>query len=38
MIDQLEDSQKKSIFDIIDMAIANKKLWDTLSTALIFSH
>lgn len=38
MIDELEDSQKKSIFNIIDMAIANKKLRDTLSTALNFSH
>ena len=38
MIDELGDSQKKSISNIIDMAIANKKLRDTLSAALNLSH
>lgn len=38
LIDQLEENQKKSIYTFIDLAIANKKLRDTLSTALNFSH
>lgn len=34
MIEQLEENQKKSIFSIIDMAIYNIKLKQTLSNAL----
>ena len=34
LIEQLEDNQKKSIFSIIDMAIYNIKLKQTLTNAL----
>lgn len=34
LIEQLEENQKKSIFSIIDMAIYNIKLKQTLSSAL----
>lgn len=34
LIEQLEDSQKESIFTIIDMAVYNIKLKQTLSNAL----
>ena len=34
LIDQLDDKQKESIFNIIDMAIYNIKLKQTLSNAL----
>jgi transcriptional regulator with XRE-family HTH domain len=34
LIEQLEENQKKSIFSIIDMAIYNIKLKQTLSNAL----
>lgn len=34
MIEQLDDNQKKSIFSIIDMAIYNIKLKQTLTNAL----
>jgi transcriptional regulator with XRE-family HTH domain len=34
LIEQLEETQKKSIFSIIDMAIYNIKLKQTLSNAL----
>lgn len=34
LIEQLDEEQKRSIFTIIDIALANKKLRDTLSTAL----
>jgi phage terminase large subunit len=34
LIEQLEDKQKESIFNIIDMAIYNLKLKQTLSNAL----
>ena len=34
LLDQLEDVEKKSIFNIIDMAISKKRLKDTLTNAL----
>ena len=34
LIEQLDDKQKESIFTIIDMAISNKKLKNTLTNAL----
>lgn len=34
LLDELEDIEKKSIFNIIDMAISKKRLKDTLSNAL----
>lgn len=34
LIEQLEENQKKSIFSIIDMAVYNIKLKQTLSSAL----
>lgn len=34
LIDGLNEEQKKSIFNIIDTAVANKRLKDTLSNAL----
>jgi|SRR5690606_32129932 len=34
LIEQLDDTQKKSIFNFIDTAIANKRLKDTLNNAL----
>jgi len=34
LIEQLDENQKKSIFSIIDMAIYNTKLKQTLSNAL----
>ena len=37
LIDELEENERKSIFSIIDIAIAKKRLTDTLSNALNFS-
>jgi transcriptional regulator with XRE-family HTH domain len=37
LLDELEDSERKSIFNIIDMAITKKRLTDTLSNALNFA-
>ncbi|WP_438712354.1 helix-turn-helix domain-containing protein [Aquimarina muelleri] len=34
LLDELEDIEKKSIFNIIDIAISKKRLKDTLSKAL----
>jgi len=34
LLDQLEETEKASIFNIIDMAITKKRLKDTLSNAL----
>lgn len=34
LLNQLEETEKKSIFNIIDMAITKKRLKDTLSNAL----
>ena len=34
LLDELEEVEKKSIFNIIDMAISKKRLKDTLSNAL----
>ncbi|NOQ26248.1 MAG: helix-turn-helix domain-containing protein [Bacteroidales bacterium] len=34
MIDELDEHERKSIFSIIDIAIAKKRLTDTLSNAL----
>jgi len=34
LLDQLEEAEKASIFNIIDMAITKKRLKDTLSNAL----
>jgi transcriptional regulator with XRE-family HTH domain len=34
LLDELEDVEKTSIFNIIDMAITKKRLTDTLSNAL----
>lgn len=34
LLDELEETDKKSIFNIIDMAITKKRLKDTLSNAL----
>jgi hypothetical protein len=34
LLDQLEEVEKKSILTIIDMAISNKRLKDTLANAL----
>ncbi len=34
LIEQLDDTQKKSLFTFIDTAIANKRLKDTLNSAL----
>jgi transcriptional regulator with XRE-family HTH domain len=34
LLDELEDTERKSIFNIIDMAITKKRLTDTLSNAL----
>ena len=34
LLDQLEETEKKSIFTIIDMAISKKRLTDSLSLAL----
>jgi transcriptional regulator with XRE-family HTH domain len=34
LLNQLEETEKKSIFTIIDMAITKKRLKDTLSNAL----
>lgn len=34
LLDQLEETEKKSIFNIIDMAISKKRLKDTLTNAL----
>lgn len=38
LVDELEDQEKKSIFNIIDMAIAKKRLKETLSNALSTLH
>lgn len=37
LLDELEDTEKKSIFNIIDMAVSKKRLKDTLSNALAFA-
>jgi len=37
IIDELDENEKKSIFSIIDIAIAKKRLTDTLSNALNLS-
>lgn len=37
LLDELEEVEKKSIFNIIDMAISKKRLTDTLSNALSFA-
>jgi transcriptional regulator with XRE-family HTH domain len=37
LLDELEDSERKSIFNIIDIAITKKRLTDTLSSALNFA-
>jgi transcriptional regulator with XRE-family HTH domain len=34
LLNQLEETEKKSIFNIIDMALTKKRLKDTLSNAL----
>jgi len=34
LLDELDEIEKKSIFNIIDMAISKKRLKDTLSNAL----
>lgn len=34
LLDELEETDKKSIFNIIDIAITKKRLKDTLSNAL----
>lgn len=34
LIDELDENERKSIFSIIDIAIAKKRLTDTLSNAL----
>jgi hypothetical protein len=34
LLDELEDIEKNSIFNIIDIAISKKRLKDTLSNAL----
>lgn len=34
LLDQLEEIEKKSIYNIMDMAISKKRLKDTLSNAL----
>ncbi len=34
LLDQLEETEKKSIFNIIDMAISKKRLTDSLTNAL----
>ena len=34
LLDELEEVERKSIFNIIDMAITKKRLKDTLSNAL----
>lgn len=34
LIDELEDNEKKSIFNIIDIAISRKRLKENLTTAL----
>jgi hypothetical protein len=34
LLNQLEESEKKSIFNIIDIALTKKRLKDTLSNAL----
>jgi len=38
LIDDLEDQQKNYIYGIIDMAITNKRLKDTLNNALQFAQ
>lgn len=37
LIDELDENERKSIFSIIDIAIAKKRLTDTLSNALNIS-
>jgi len=37
LLDQLEETEKKSIFHIMDMAISKKRLKDSLSNALLGS-
>ncbi len=37
-LDHLEEIEKKSIFNIIDMAITKKRLKDTLTNALSLAH
>ncbi len=38
LIDQLEEEQKKSLFIFIDTAVSNKRLKDTLTSALSDAH
>jgi transcriptional regulator with XRE-family HTH domain len=38
LLDQLEEVEKKSIFNIIDMAISKKRLTDSLTNALSLAH
>lgn len=38
LIDELEENEKKSIFSIIDIALTKKRLTDSLTNALKFSH
>lgn len=38
LLEELDDTEKRTVFSVIDIAIAKKRLKDTLSNALQLAH